>query len=186
MKVKVSQERIRELRMSRGWTQEKLADVANVHTRTIQRIENDEVSSIQSLNAIAEALNVEPKILHCEETEMQTNDQRLIPNDCIQPPNKFAAMSFNERRYAKEFAQEAERIETWLSYKWAGWGLLLIGGFLTVDVLLMTQANLTRTAIFNVFFPGITIGQLLMFIGAYGIHLAKKAAREKRILSKLL
>jgi DNA-binding XRE family transcriptional regulator len=147
MRVQVNQKKIRELRMSRGWTQEKLADVSNVHTRTIQRIENDETSSIQSLNAIAKALNVEPEILHYE---------------------------------------EAERVETWLSYEWAGWGVFLIGGFLTVDVLLMTQANLTRTVIFNVFFPGIIIGQLLMFAGAYGIHLAKKATREKSILATLL
>ncbi|MFT4816084.1 MAG: transcriptional regulator with XRE-family HTH domain [Pseudohongiellaceae bacterium] len=186
MKVQVNQKKIRGLRMSRGWTQEKLADVSNVHTRTIQRIENDETSSIQSLNAIAEALNVEPEILHYEEAETKANDQRLIPNDCIQPPNKAASISLNERQHAKEIAQEAERLETWLSYEWAGWGVFLIGGFLTVDVLLMTQANLTRTVIFNVFFPGIIIGQLLMFAGAYGIHLAKKAAREKSILATLL
>jgi hypothetical protein len=53
-----------------------------------------------------------------------------------------------------------------------------------VDVLLVAQANLTRTVIFNVLFPGITIGQLLMFIGAYGMQLAQRAERGKSSQSR--
>ena len=154
--------------------------------RTVQRIETDGVASLQSLNALAEALSVEPEILQFQKTEMQTDSQRLNSNDYTQPQNRLAALLLKERQHVKEMVQEAERLEAWLSYNWAGWVLLFIGGYLTVDVLLMTQANLTKTVIFNVLFPGIAIGQILMFIGAYGIYLARKASKEKMILAKLL
>lgn len=46
-------DKIRRLRVERGWTQEQLAEVANLSARTIQRIEKTGVASLESCNAIA-------------------------------------------------------------------------------------------------------------------------------------
>lgn len=47
------------LRTSRGWTQETLAELAGVSSRTIQRLEDARGASADSLRAIARALEVE-------------------------------------------------------------------------------------------------------------------------------
>lgn len=52
--------KIRELRIAKGMTQEKLAEETNLSTRTIQRIESGEVDPrANSLQVIAQALEVE-------------------------------------------------------------------------------------------------------------------------------
>ncbi|KRL22073.1 DNA-binding helix-turn-helix protein [Lentilactobacillus kisonensis DSM 19906 = JCM 15041] len=51
--------RIASLRKQRGWTQEHLSEVSQVNTRTIQRLESGEDGSLETLNLIAKALNVQ-------------------------------------------------------------------------------------------------------------------------------
>jgi transcriptional regulator with XRE-family HTH domain len=52
-------ERIKEIRISKGFTQIELSEKSGIAVRTIQRIENSDVTpSIYSLNAIGEALDV--------------------------------------------------------------------------------------------------------------------------------
>ena len=52
--------KIRNLRISKGMTQEKLAEATDLSTRTVQRIENGEVDPrANSLQLIAKALDVE-------------------------------------------------------------------------------------------------------------------------------
>jgi transcriptional regulator with XRE-family HTH domain len=51
--------RIKEARLLRGWTQEHLAEIADIATRTIARVEKDEVRGQESLMAIAAALETE-------------------------------------------------------------------------------------------------------------------------------
>ncbi|GHP13188.1 DNA-binding protein [Lentilactobacillus fungorum] len=51
--------RIASLRKQRGWTQEHLAEESQVNTRTIQRLEAGEDASLETLNLIANALNVQ-------------------------------------------------------------------------------------------------------------------------------
>ena len=51
--------RIRPLRLEKGWSQEQLATIAGLSTRTVQRIENGEQASLETLSAIAAALNVQ-------------------------------------------------------------------------------------------------------------------------------
>lgn len=50
---------IRELRLAKGWSQEQLATIAGLSTRTIQRIENDHQASLETLGAIAAALGMQ-------------------------------------------------------------------------------------------------------------------------------
>ncbi|WJY17354.1 helix-turn-helix domain-containing protein [Pectobacteriaceae bacterium CE90] len=49
---------IKSLRLSRAWSQEQLAELASLSVRTIQRIENGEQASLETLSAIAAALEV--------------------------------------------------------------------------------------------------------------------------------
>jgi len=50
---------IKELRQENGWSQEHLAELTNLSTRTIQRIEKDNKASLESLNALANAFEIE-------------------------------------------------------------------------------------------------------------------------------
>lgn len=50
--------RIRQLRLEKGWSQEQLASIAGLSTRTVQRLENGEQASLETLSAIAAALEL--------------------------------------------------------------------------------------------------------------------------------
>ncbi|GHA95318.1 hypothetical protein GCM10009069_17900 [Algimonas arctica] len=51
--------KIRRWREERHWSQEHLADLAGIGTRTVQRRENGEAASYESVMALAAAFNVE-------------------------------------------------------------------------------------------------------------------------------
>ncbi|CAI1543573.1 anaerobic benzoate catabolism transcriptional regulator [Serratia quinivorans] len=51
--------RIRQLRLEKGWSQEQLATIAGLSTRTVQRIENGEQASLETLTAIAAAMGLQ-------------------------------------------------------------------------------------------------------------------------------
>ncbi|CAI0900449.1 TPA: helix-turn-helix domain-containing protein [Serratia marcescens] len=58
--------RIRPLRLEKGWSQEQLATIAGLSTRTVQRIENGEQASLETLTAIAAALGVQVRDLNAQ------------------------------------------------------------------------------------------------------------------------
>lgn len=58
--------RIAELRRERGMTQEQLAEKSTVTTRTIQRLESGADVSLETLNLIANALDVQVRELFAE------------------------------------------------------------------------------------------------------------------------
>jgi transcriptional regulator with XRE-family HTH domain len=60
MVVKVNRELVKALRLKNSWSQERLAEEANVSLRTIQRIENDGTASLKSRLAVAQALGIVP------------------------------------------------------------------------------------------------------------------------------
>jgi transcriptional regulator with XRE-family HTH domain len=70
VKVKVRRELIKDLRSRQSWTQEQLAEVAGLHARTIQRMESEGSTSPRSLAAIAEAFQVEIRILELSTTDI--------------------------------------------------------------------------------------------------------------------
>tara|TARA_R110000868_G_scaffold5138_6_gene31792 strand:+ start:564 stop:1004 length:441 start_codon:yes stop_codon:yes gene_type:complete len=59
MAYKTDAEKIKRWREERHWSQEHLAELAGIGLRTIQRIENGEQASRESLTALAAAFNVE-------------------------------------------------------------------------------------------------------------------------------
>ena len=63
MELKVDQKKIKKLRLSKSWSQEKLAEEAAVSLRTVQRMELDGSASLKSRRAVADTLEVEPTFL---------------------------------------------------------------------------------------------------------------------------
>jgi transcriptional regulator with XRE-family HTH domain len=55
--------KVREFRLDRGWSQDQLAEVAGVATRTVQRVEKDQTRDGETLMAIAAAFGVTVKDL---------------------------------------------------------------------------------------------------------------------------
>lgn len=49
---------IRQLRVERGWTQQQLAEIADLSLRTVQRVENQGVASNESVSALAVAMEM--------------------------------------------------------------------------------------------------------------------------------
>ena len=50
---------IQKLRLQRGWSQEQLAELSGLSTRTIQRIERGQQASVESLKALAAVFEIE-------------------------------------------------------------------------------------------------------------------------------
>lgn len=66
MEMNVNYQLIKELRLKKSWSQEKLAEKAGLSLRTIQRIETDGVASLHSRAAVSAALEIEPAMLDVE------------------------------------------------------------------------------------------------------------------------
>jgi len=64
MDMYINKDTVRNLRLEKSWSQEKLAEAAGMNLRTIQRIEKDGAASLRSCAALAHALGVEPQELH--------------------------------------------------------------------------------------------------------------------------
>lgn len=63
--------KIQKLRLQHGWSQEQLADLSGLNVRTIQRIENGQTASIESLKALGAVFNVDFSEISSEkETDM--------------------------------------------------------------------------------------------------------------------
>ncbi|MBI1235929.1 MAG: helix-turn-helix domain-containing protein [Alphaproteobacteria bacterium] len=73
MAFKTDSAKIKRWREERHWSQEHLAELAGVGIRTVQRIENGEQASRESLMAIAAAFNVEAIAL-CVDPEAEAEE----------------------------------------------------------------------------------------------------------------
>ena len=56
--MEVSAERVRQARMTRGWTQQQLAEIADLSLRTVQRVENQSVASQETVSALCAVLEI--------------------------------------------------------------------------------------------------------------------------------
>jgi transcriptional regulator with XRE-family HTH domain len=85
MEMFINKDTVRTLRLEKSWSQEKLAEAANMNLRTLQRIEKDGVASLRSCESLASALGVEPQELRIgAKTEIassqpQASHTQLVP-----------------------------------------------------------------------------------------------------------
>jgi len=57
--MEVEREMMRNLRQQRGWTQQQLAEIAELSLRTVQRVENQGLASNESVSALCAVLEIE-------------------------------------------------------------------------------------------------------------------------------
>lgn len=67
---------VRRLRLERGWSQEQLALLCGLSTRTIQRIENGQPPALETLNSLAAVFNVSVQELEVKESEMEQMENK--------------------------------------------------------------------------------------------------------------
>lgn len=71
---------VRKLRLQRGWSQERLAELAGVSVRTIQRLERGGGMSLETVSALAAVFEVDRSTLTPGEPTMQER-QTMLPDD---------------------------------------------------------------------------------------------------------
>ena len=57
---------VRKLRLQKSWSQEHLAELTGLSTRTIQRIEKGEKPGLESIRLLAKAFDIDAQILQKE------------------------------------------------------------------------------------------------------------------------
>lgn len=76
----ISSERIRQARVERGWTQQQLAEIADLSLRTVQRVENQSVASNETVSALSSVLEIprsELLTLDPEQPEQRAAERRM-------------------------------------------------------------------------------------------------------------
>ena len=68
---------VRKLRLKQGWSQEQLAELVGVSTRTIQRLEQNHRPSLETAKALSSVFEVELSTFIPEEKNMNMNDNNV-------------------------------------------------------------------------------------------------------------
>lgn len=113
---------IKNLRLKHGWSQEQLANITGLSTRTIQRIEKDDEASLESLKALAHAFEMDIQTLH----ETLTHKGKEM-QDVQNVPLKGSIVVFicvNVILFAINMLTNPHHI--WFIYPLLGWGLVLL------------------------------------------------------------
>jgi len=80
---------VRKLRLRNGWSQDQLAELADVSVRTIQRIERGHAPSLETANALAAVFEVNVTTFIKERNDMtRTEHQTADTNDEQDPTNE--------------------------------------------------------------------------------------------------
>lgn len=83
--MEVSSEKVRQARTARGWTQQQLAEVADLSLRTVQRVENQSVASNETVSALCAVLELSrgelltPELNEAQSQIAQRRMNRLVP-----------------------------------------------------------------------------------------------------------
>lgn len=85
---------IQKLRLQRGWSQEQLAHLSGLSVRTIQRIENGQTPSIESLKSLA-------SVFEMDFSELRDNDMTLA--DQATGITQDEELALNQVRQIKRF-----------------------------------------------------------------------------------
>ncbi len=157
-------EQLKELRSSKGLTQQELSEKSGVALRTVQRMERNEVKpSLYSMNAIGEVLGVNLALLYApdDETEkrniMESTDQQLWA-------------------IAKKRAK----------FKQGAWGYLIVNSFLWLIWLLTTPAEKLSHIFPWPIWPmlGWGLGLSIQYVNAYIVVVGSLEQREYDKLKK--
>lgn len=118
---------IQKLRLQRGWSQQQLADLSGLSVRTIQRLEQGQVASTESLKSLAAVFEIDFSTL--QEPDMNTATAPTTPHAF----DAEEALAFAQVRKLKGFYLHLAQylivvtlllgINLWTrpQYLWVGW-----------------------------------------------------------------
>lgn len=110
---------IKSLRLQNAWSQEKLAQLTNLSTRTIQRIEKDDSASLESLSLLANAFN-----LDITELQNKINNKQNKPKSKNKISKKITIFILvNLLLFTINILTSTEHL--WFIYPLLGWGIPL-------------------------------------------------------------
>ncbi|HCW73074.1 MAG TPA: hypothetical protein DHM90_03940 [Clostridiaceae bacterium] len=132
--LKIDSDKIKNLRLSKGLSQEQLSEMSGLSLRTIQRVENGNSISLESVKVLAIAFGIEPKDLMIQEKQNPKNPLEVI---------KMCFIEFHN------FSGKATRYEYW-------WFVLFMVLVMSVATLIHGTLNEIVTVIFLV--PFIAVG----------------------------
>lgn len=115
---------VRRLRLDRGWSQEQLALLCGLSTRTIQRIENGQTPALETLNSLAAVFNVPVQELEAKESEMEQMENKEVAQDT---GNSAAKQAFFRHFLRYVIIISLLFVINWLTgagYIWAKWPAL--------------------------------------------------------------
>lgn len=132
--MKIDSNKVKTLRLNKGWSQEQLSEVSGLSLRTIQRIENGTTISIDSLNVLAKALDIDHNELVIQEKQPPITPIEVIKKGFLEYAN---------------FSGTASRYEYW-------WFLLFMVLVMSIAYLIHERLNQIITVIFLV--PFLAVG----------------------------
>lgn len=137
--------RIRQLRLDKGWSQEQLATIAGLSTRTVQRIENGEQASLETLTAIASAMGLQIGDLY-QPAQQDSSDNN---NQAEQAIRRQVEAETKLLSMAVRFACIGLMLFAinWFTHPQYLWSLWAIGGMSIALVMRATRTLLLRDAI---------------------------------------
>ena len=99
MDQSVNSDKIKQLRIAKSWSQEKLSLASGLSLRTIQRIENEGVCSLDSRQAIASTLQVDSSALSADTIGSKFYNQNL--SDSKYDDINFSSVEFTNSNMHK-------------------------------------------------------------------------------------
>lgn len=93
---------IKQLRLSRGWSQEQLAQFSGLSVRTIQRVERGHNAGLESLKCIAAAFDID--VVQIQDMRQHTDEQFLGANPILPVVSVYDTANF----YAEKLGFEIE------------------------------------------------------------------------------
>lgn len=96
--MKIDSHKVKQLRIAKNWSQEQLSEACGLSVRTIQRLENGDNASIESVRALSLAFDVDPS-----ELLLNSHNQVMTPLGAI----KKSLYQFTN------FSGTATRFEYW-------------------------------------------------------------------------
>lgn len=166
---------VRKLRLRKGWSQDQLAELADVSVRTIQRIERGHKPSLETANALAAVFEVNVTTFIPEKDMTATNDAR-------DSEKRTRTLDENELREEHLEPDEAEAMEYAQNVSAFYTGVLSL---VILAVVFFTAFGFDEPVLY-VIFGGILIGLAIQGLAAYEIIRFPFQNLEKRLAEKKL
>jgi transcriptional regulator with XRE-family HTH domain len=129
-------DKVKSLRLARAWSQEQLAELASLSVRTVQRIENGEQASLETLSALAAAFDVTVTDLSDQQTQPEALPGAALDTRIEDAKSRVAKESAFLRRLVTwalmSVALAAINQFTSPGYYWFIWPVAVWGGLLVV------------------------------------------------------